>query len=104
MKNYLHKVKAFFQQKYQVSVADTDLETINEIILIGNQSPLFQIEMGLCQQQKENCIQQLHLALDNYHHTGMDKEEIKTIVRNVLTNRAPTPEITETVRLLIATE
>lgn len=36
---------------------------------------------------KERCIQQLHIALDNYHHPGMGTEELKTIVRNVIENR-----------------
>lgn len=101
MKNYLHQVQALLQQNYAVLVSESDLDKINEKVLQGNQSNLFQIEMELCQKQKQHCIDQLHVALDNYHHAGMSTEEIKTIVDTVLTHRAPTPEITDTVRLLI---
>lgn len=41
---------------------------------------------------KECCIQQVQLALDKYHHFSMDKEEIKTIVRNVIENRVELPK------------
>ena len=102
MKTFLTKVKALLHQNYQISASETDLNSINELILSGNQSDLFHIEMDLCQSQKRHCIQQVHHALDSYHHSGMDTEEIKTIVENVLTHKAPTPDITETVRLLIA--
>lgn len=37
---------------------------------------------------KERCITQVHHALDSYHHSGMGTEELKTIVRNVIENRA----------------
>jgi hypothetical protein len=39
--------------------------------------------------------------MDKYHHTGMETDEIKTIVGNVIQNRAELPDITETVRLFI---
>lgn len=41
---------------------------------------------------KERCIQQVQLAMDKYHHFSMDKEEIKTIVRNVIENRVELPK------------
>jgi isoaspartyl peptidase/L-asparaginase-like protein (Ntn-hydrolase superfamily) len=102
MKNYLLEVKNLLMNQFGVQAQNEVLEQLDQIVITGNQSKLFHIEMGLCQSQKEHCIQQVHHALDTYHHKSMDTEEIKTIVRNVLTNKAPTPEITETVRLLIA--
>lgn len=104
MKNYLTKIKALLQQQYSVSIQDEDAKKIDRIVIEGIQSPLFHIEMGLCVSQKKNCIEQLHLALDKYHHEGMETEEIKQIVSNVLLHRAPTPEITDTVRMLLSDE
>lgn len=103
MKNYLNKINAIIQQNYGISLQTEDLKKIDAIVITGNQSNLLQIEGQLCQAQKQNCIDQLHLAFDKYHHESMNTEEIKTIVSNVLNNRAPTPEITDTVRLLLKT-
>jgi len=41
---------------------------------------------------KERCIQQVHHALDTYHHEGMGTQELKTIVRNVIENRVEIPQ------------
>jgi isoaspartyl peptidase/L-asparaginase-like protein (Ntn-hydrolase superfamily) len=102
MKNYLSKVKDLLMNQFGVQASEKILEQIDQIVIAGNQSKLFGIEMGLCQSQKEHCIQQVHHALDTYHHPGMGTEEIKTIVSNVLQHKAPTPDITDTVRLLMA--
>ena len=104
MKNYLAKIKALLQQHYSVSVQDEDLRKIDRLVIEGNQSSLFHIEMGLCESQKKNCVEQLHYALEQYHYEGMETEEIKQIVSNVLLHRAPTPEITDTVSLLLIDE
>jgi rRNA-processing protein FCF1 len=101
MKIYLLEVKNLLNNQLGVQIPDQVLQELDQIIIKGNQSKLFGIEMGLCQAQKEHCIQQVHHALDTYHHSSMDTEEIKTIVENVLKHKAPTPEITDTVRLLI---
>lgn len=102
MKEFLQEVKSLLKANYFIDVKNEDLARINEVILQGNQSGLFQIEMQLCNSQKTNCIEQVNIALDKYHHSSMDTDEIKTIVTNVLTHKAPTPEITDTVRLLLA--
>lgn len=102
MKNYLCEVKKLLTNKFGIEPNDEVLQQVDQLVIGGNQSKLFGIEMGLCQSQKEHCIQQVHHALDTYHHSSMDTEEIKTIVSNVLLHKAPTPDITDTVRLLIA--
>lgn len=47
---------------------------------------------------KERCINQLHLALDKYHHLGMGTEELKTIVRSVIEDRVKLPEWMEVLK------
>ena len=101
-KQHLSFVKELLAENFNIEADQAILNKINEIVIRGNQSRLFSIEMRLCQSQKEHCVQQIHHALDTYHHAGMDTQEIKTIVGNVLVHKVPTPDITDTVRLLIA--
>jgi hypothetical protein len=102
VKDYLRNVRETILSTYGIDIQDQDLKNIDETIIKGNKSRLFRAEMDLCNSQKQHCIDQVHFALDTYHHAGMNTEEIKTIVDNVLTHKAPTPDITDTVRLLLA--
>jgi hypothetical protein len=102
MKNYLRNVQNLIKTRFDIEIPECSLKELDEIIIKGNQSTLFKIEKDLCESQKKFCVDQVHHALNNYHHAGMGTEEIKTIVQNVLTLKAPTPDITETVRLLIS--
>jgi uncharacterized protein YpuA (DUF1002 family) len=100
-KEYLRNVVNFFHAKYNVDIQEDDVKKIDEMIIKGQQNQLFKIEMELCRSQKNQCINELHFAMDKYHHKGMTTEEVKTIMQNVLTHKAPTPDITDTVRLLL---
>jgi uncharacterized protein YeeX (DUF496 family) len=102
MKTYLRNVENLLNQRFGIKIDSESLKNIDETIIKGNQSELFQIEKNLCDSQKQFCVDQVHVALDTYHHPGMETAEIKTIVQNVLSMKARTPEITETVRLLLA--
>lgn len=102
MKDYLRKVEQILKSAYGIDIQEEHLKNIDETILKGNKSRLFRAEMDLCNSQKQHCIDQVHHALDTYHHERMNIDEIKTIVENVLTHKAPTPDITDTVRLLLA--
>jgi hypothetical protein len=101
MSDYLSKVRQFFLNNHQIEVSSEDLDEIKKIILTGSQAQLQQIEEGLCQKQRENCAKSISEALDKYYHPGMSLMEIQKIVQNVASNRAETPNVTDTVRFLI---
>lgn len=102
MKQYLRQISQLLRKNYEVSISEEDLKQVNEIVLKGNQSNLFHIEHNLCVSQKQNCIDQLHFSFDKYYHEGMPLDDVKSIVTNVLKDKAPTPEITDTVSFLLA--
>lgn len=101
MKAYLTEIRRELEQK-GVSVEKIDFQELERKIIMARQSDIFHIEMDLMNQQKQECISQVHHAMNKYHYPGMSTDEINTIVANVLTHRAPTPKITDTVRLLIS--
>ena len=101
MRIQLSKISQYFQENHGLSLTDQELEMINENVLTANQDRIIQIEEKYFNDLKSSCINSVWQALDNYHHAGMETDEIKTIVGNVIQNRAELPGITETARLFI---
>jgi hypothetical protein len=101
MKIQLSKISQYFQENHGLSLTDQELEMINENVLTANQDRIIQIEEKHFNDLKSSCINSVWHALDKYHHSGMGTDEIKTIVGNVIQNRAELPDVTETARLFI---
>jgi|GEM_PF-3450956 len=101
MRNQLSKISQYFQENHGLSLTDQELVMINENVLTTNQGRIIQIEEKHLSDLKSSCINSVWQAMDKYHHTGMETDEIKTIVGNVIQNRAELPGITETARLFI---
>jgi hypothetical protein len=101
MKIQHSKIIQYFQENHGLSLTDQELVMINEHVLTTNQGRILQVEEKHFNDLKSSCINSVWQAMDKYHHTGMETDEIKTIVGNVIQNRAELPDITETVRLFI---
>lgn len=101
MTQHLLNLSKFFSENHGINLSQSELEMINESVLVSNQQKLQQIEEKLCQSQRINCGEAVIAALEKYHHAGMSLEEVKKIVLTVSNHRAESPNITDTVRFLL---